>query len=71
MDDVAAQGQRQALVFAAPPHTKVLAHVQPLVPVCELALVDDQPDLSPAGAHCGKDLVEGHYEEVELLRGLA
>ena len=45
VDDIAAQRQRQTVVFLPPPDAEVFAHHQPLVAIGQLALVDDEADV--------------------------
>ena len=61
VDDVATQGQRQAVILAAPPDSEVFTHHQAFVGVGQLALVDDEAYIGHTRLHGLKNLIEGHH----------
>ena len=71
VNDVAAEGQGKAVVLPTPPDAEVFADLQTFILIRELAFVDDEADVGLAGAHGLEDLVEGHDDVIEVLRGLA
>ena len=50
VNDVAAERQRQAVVFLAPPDAEVFANHQPFVLIRQLAFVNDEADVRLASA---------------------
>ena len=71
MNDIAAQRQRQAVIFLSPPDPEVFADHQSFLLIRQLALVDDEPDVRRAGTDGFKNLIERHHDVIEFLRGLA
>ena len=61
VDDVATQGQRQAVILAAPPDSEVFTHHQAFVGVGQLAFVDDESDIGHTRLHGLENLIKGHH----------
>ena len=66
MNYVAAEGQGEAVVLAAPPDTEVFTHDQSLILIRELAFVNDETNVSVASANGFENLVERHDNEIDL-----
>ena len=60
-DDVAAEGQRQAVGPVSPPDAQVRDAAQAVVPVRQLPFVDEQPRLDRAVHHGRLYRIEGHH----------
>ncbi len=69
MDDIAAEGKGESVVFLSPPDPEVLAEGESLVAVGELAFVDDESDLGLAFTESAENLVEGDDDDVEVAGG--
>lgn len=69
VDHVAAERQWQTIIFTPPPRTQILAQFELLIPVGQLALMNDQPHLGPPGLHRGKNLVEGNDQAIQFTGG--
>ena len=65
MNDVAAQRQRQAVIFLSPPPAQVFADDQSFVLIRQLAFVDDEPDIGLAGPDRLENLVKRHHDVIE------
>ena len=63
VDDIAAERQRQAVIFAVPPDAQVFANHQAFVLIRQLAFVNDEAHVRRAGADGLENLIERHDDE--------
>ena len=71
VDDVAAQRQRQAVVYLTPPHTQVLTDYQPFLLPGKLAFMNNQPHIGSAGMNGVENAVEWNNQVFEFGGGFA
>ena len=71
IDDIAAERQRQAVIFLSPPNAQIFADDESFVFVGELAFVNDEADIGRAAFHGLKNLIERHDNVIEFLRRFA
>lgn len=71
MNDIAAEGEGQALILFSPPDAEIGAAMEAFLVEGELAFVDDQSDVGPVFPDGTEDFVEGHDEVIEFGGGLA
>ena len=66
MNHVAAEGQGKAVILASPPDAEVFAANQPRVLIRELAFVNDETDIRPAGADGLENPVERYDNAIQV-----
>ena len=67
MNDVPAQREPESpALLASPPDAEVLADLQPLILISELAFVDNDPDVRRVLTNRLENAIEGHYHKIEI-----
>jgi hypothetical protein len=69
VDDIAAQGQGQAVIFLVPPDSQVLTDNKAFLLPGQLPFVNDQAGAGLAGFDGLKNFVERNDNEIELFLG--